>query len=170
MKNLLLAVLLFCTNTAVAQGTIEDYRRAYSSGEKFSANKVFYSNVNPEWIDETHHFWYVRNTPEGHLYVLVDADHKNRKDLFDHKLMATALSEASGRKIESTSLYLDRLSVNKKLDTLRFVFNNHRWMYAINTNQLTDEGTLPAPHKQRHWMETDDEKQQLPSPLLTGNM
>ncbi len=47
MKNLLLAVLLFCTNTAVAQGTIEDYRRAYSSGEKFSANKVFYSNVNP---------------------------------------------------------------------------------------------------------------------------
>ncbi len=84
--------------------------------------------------------------------------------------MATALSEASGRKIESTSLYLDRLSVNKKLDTLRFVFNNHRWMYAINTNQLTDEGTLPAPHKQRHWMETDDEKQQLPSPLLTGNM
>ena len=162
MKNLLLAVLLFCTNTAVAQGTIEDYRRAYSSGEKFSANKVFYSNVNPEWIDETHHFWYVRNTPEGHLYVLVDADHKNRKDLFDHKLMATALSEASGRKIESTSLYLDRLSVNKKLDTLRFVFNNHRWMYAINTNQLTDEGTLPAPHKQRHWMETDDEKTATP--------
>ena len=52
MKNLLLAVLLFCTNTAVAQGTIEDYRRAYSSGEKFSANKVFYSNVNPEWIDD----------------------------------------------------------------------------------------------------------------------
>lgn len=162
MKNLLLAVLLFCTNTAVAQGTIEDYRRAYSSGEKFSANKVFYSNVNPEWIDETHHFWYVRNTPEGRLYVLVDADHKNRKDLFDHKLMATALSEASGRKIESTSLYLDRLSVNKKLDTLRFVFNNHRWMYAINTNQLTDEGTLPAPHKQRHWMETDDEKTATP--------
>ena len=162
MKNLLLAVLLFCTNTAVAQGTIEDYRRAYSSGEKFSANKVFYSNVNPEWIDETHHFWYVRNTPEGRLYVLVDADHKNRKDLFDHKLMATALSEASGRKIESTSLYLDRLSVNKKLDTLRFVFNNHRWMYAIHTNQLTDEGTLPAPHKQRHWMETDDEKTATP--------
>ena len=29
MKNLLLAVLLFCTNTAVAQGTIEDYRRAW---------------------------------------------------------------------------------------------------------------------------------------------
>lgn len=35
-------------------------------------------------------------------------------------------------------------------------------MYAINTNQLTDEGTLPAPHKQRHWMETDDEKTATP--------
>lgn len=44
MKNLLLAAMLFCTNIAIAQGTIEDYRRAYSAGEKFSANKVFYSN------------------------------------------------------------------------------------------------------------------------------
>ena len=107
MKNLLLAAMLFCTNIAIAQGTIEDYRRAYSAGEKFSANKVFYSNVNPEWIGKTHYFWYVRNTPDGRIYVLVDADTQNRKDLFDHKLVAAALSEASGRKIEATSLYLE---------------------------------------------------------------
>lgn len=69
MKNLLLAAMLFCTNIAIAQGTIEDYRRAYSAGEKFSANKVFYSNVNPEWIGKTHYFWYVRNTPDGRIYV-----------------------------------------------------------------------------------------------------
>ena len=162
MKNLLLAAMLFCTNIAIAQGTIEDYRRAYSAGEKFSANKVFYSNVNPEWIGETHYFWYVRNTPDGRIYVLVDADTQNRKDLFDHKLVAAALSEASGRKIEATSLYLDRLSVNNGLDTLRFVFNNHRWMYVIDKNQLTDEGALPTPRKQRHWMETDDEKTAAP--------
>ena len=162
MKNLLLAAMLFCTNIAIAQGTIEDYRRAYSAGEKFSANKVFYSNVNPEWIGKTHYFWYVRNTPDGRIYVLVDADTQNRKDLFDHKLVAAALSEASGRKIEATSLYLDRLSVNNGLDTLRFVFNNHRWMYVIDKNQLTDEGALPTPRKQRHWMETDDEKTAAP--------
>ena len=107
MKNLLLAAMLFCTNIAIAQGTIEDYRRAYSAGEKFSANKVSYSNVNPEWIGKTHYFWYVRNTPDGRIYVLVDADTQNRKDLFDHKLVAAALSEASGRKIEATSLYLE---------------------------------------------------------------
>ena len=69
---------------------------------------------------------------QGRIYVLVDADTQNRKDLFDHKLVAAALSEASGRKIEATSLYLDRLSVNNGLDTLRFVFNNHRWMYVID--------------------------------------
>lgn len=101
MKNLLLAAMLFCTNIAIAQGTIEDYRRAYSAGEKFSANKVFYSNVNPEWIGKTHYFWYVRNTPDGRIYVLVDADTQNRKDLFDHKLVAAALSEASGQQNRS---------------------------------------------------------------------
>ena len=85
MKNLLLAAMLFCTNIAIAQGTIEDYRRAYSAGEKFSANKVFYSNVNPEWIGKTHYFWYVRNTPDGRIYVLVDTDTQNRKDLFEQR-------------------------------------------------------------------------------------
>lgn len=122
MKNLLLAAMLFCTNIAIAQGTIEDYRRAYSAGEKFSANKVFYSNVNPEWIGKTHYFWYVRNTPDGRIYVLVDADTQNRKDLFDHKLVAAALSEASGRKIEATSLYLDRLVCQQRTGYATFRF------------------------------------------------
>ena len=58
---------------AVAQGTVDDYRRAYALKEKFSADKVFYSNVNPQWIEGTHQFWYVRNTPDGRLYVSVDA-------------------------------------------------------------------------------------------------
>ena len=37
----------------------------------FRSDKVFYSNVNPQWIEGTHQFWYVRNTPDGRLYVSV---------------------------------------------------------------------------------------------------
>lgn len=151
-----------CCGTALAQGTAEDYRRAYSLREKYSANKVYYSNVVPSWIDGTHSFWYVRRTPEGRIYVLVNADKSSRKDLFDHKRLAEALSASSGQKVESTALSLERLSVNSGLDTLRFAFAGHKWMYAVRKNRLTDQGAVPAPGKQRHWMEVDDEKTAAP--------
>ena len=153
--SLWLLGVMCCCGTALAQGTAEDYRRAYSLREKYSANKVYYSNVVPSWIDGTHSFWYVRRTPEGRIYVLVNADKSSRKDLFDHKRLAEALSTSSGQKVESTALSLERLSVNSGLDTLRFTFAGHKWMYAVRKNRLTDHGAVPAPGKQRHWMEVD---------------
>ena len=73
--------------------------------EKFSANKVFYSNVNPQWIEGTHQFWYVRNTPDGRLYVSVDADKKARKELFDSHRLAKALGAASGKEVSRKLLH-----------------------------------------------------------------
>lgn len=160
--SLWLLGVMCCCGTALAQGTAEDYRRAYSLKEKYSVNKVYYSNVVPSWIDGTHSFWYVRRTPEGRIYVLVNADKSSRKDLFDHKRLAEALSTSSGQKVESTALSLERLSVNSGLDTLRFAFAGHKWMYAVRKNRLTDQGAVPAPGKQRHWMEVDDEKTAAP--------
>lgn len=158
----LLVAMFLSGSMAVAQGTVEDYRRAYSLREKFSANKVFYSNVNPQWIEGTHQFWYVRHTPDGRIYVSVNADKKARKELFDHHRLATALSAASGKEVQPGTLALERLAVSKGLDTLRFAFNNQRWMYALRKNRLVNEGTLPLPPKQKHWMETDDEKTASP--------
>ena len=155
--------MLLSGGMAFAQGTVDDYNRAYALREKFSANKVFYSNVTPQWIEGTHQFWYVRNTPEGRIYVSVNADKKNRKELFDHKRLASALSNASGKEVKPEAIQLERLRVNPSLDTLRFVFGNQRWMYATRKNQLVNEGALPdrnAP--QKHWMERDDEKEAAP--------
>ena len=43
--------MLLSGGMAFAQGTVDDYNRAYALREKFSANKVFYSNVTPQWIE-----------------------------------------------------------------------------------------------------------------------
>ena len=157
-KLLLLLGLLFCKSMLQAQGTVEDYRRAYSLSEKFSANKVFYSNVNPHWIEGTHFFWYVRNTEKGSVYMLVDADKQARKELFDHQQLAAFLSKAVGHEIKSGRIYLEHLSVDESLDMLRFVFNGKNWQYTISSNHLQEKGKVPFPSKQRHWMEADDEK------------
>lgn len=154
----LLIAMFLSGGMAIAQGTADDYRRAYALKEKFSAGKVFYSNVNPQWIADTHLFWYVRNTPDGRVYVSVNADKKERKELFDHHRLAKALGAASGKEVRPEALFLDRLWVGKGLDTLRFVFNDRRWMYVSRKDRLVDEGALPVPPVQKHWMEVDDEK------------
>lgn len=164
VSRLSLLIAMFLSGSmAIAQGTVEDYRRAYSLRERFGAQNVFYDKVQPQWIEGTHRFWYVRNTPEGRVYVSVDADKKNRKELFDHSRLASALTRQSGKEAKPEALMLERLSVNQELDTLRFAFGGHRWMYAVRKNALADEGALPIPPKERHWMEWDDEKTASPA-------
>lgn len=145
-----------------AQGTAEDYRRAYALRDKYSASKVYYSGVRPSWIAQTDSFWYVRNTPEGRVYVVVDAGTQQRTDLFNHKALAEVLAKATGKDVKPGALYLDRLSVDKAEGCLNFVFNNHNWRYNIaGDGKLDDCGELPKV-KQRHWMEVDDEKDAEP--------
>lgn len=159
---LILAFLLGGVRMAQGQGTMDDYTRAYSLSRKFARDKVFYSDVSPQWIKGTHAFWYVRNTPDGCLYVLTDADKKIRKELFEHKKLAENLTESLGKTVKSDSMVLANLQVNSTQDTLFFNFNGKKWRYAIRKNRLINEGNIPPPEKQRHWMEVDDEKKAKP--------
>ena len=159
------AALLALTSaaTASAQGTLDDYNRAYALRAKYSDNRVFYHRVDPHWIDGTHSFWYRRNTPEGAKYVLVNADTKARTPLFDETRLAEALTAKGAGKVEANTLDLRDCRANRTADTLRFTYGNNYWVYATRTNSLTRNGHLPRPGRQRHWMEVDDEKSAAPA-------
>lgn len=103
------AALLLNGGWAVSQGTVDDYKRAYALREQYSARKVYYADVQPRWIAGTHEFWYVRHTPEGNRYVVVDAGRRTRKDLFQHEKLAAALSRLSGKEVTPATLYLKDL-------------------------------------------------------------
>lgn len=153
-----IGIALLTGGMALAQGTVEDYNRAYELREKYNSKHVFYSNVNPQWIDGTNQFWYVRNTPEGNEYVKVDAGKQKRTALFDQQKLSAALESSTGKDIDPMQLPIQRCHVTPGADTLRFVYEGKRWYFDIRRNRLTDEGQLPAPGRQRHWMEVDDEK------------
>lgn len=101
----------------------------------------------------------MRETPEGRIYTLVDADKKSRRDLFDHKKLAAALADKSGKEVKADALYLNAVRPNgAKADTVDFIWNNRYWSYAAKKGVLTDRGEVPPRGPQRHWMEVDDEK------------
>lgn len=145
-----------------AQGTVEDYNRAYALREKYNAKHVLYAGVVPHWVDQTSAFWYVRQTEKGKEYVKVDAASKKRTALFDQQKMAAALTEKAGRAINAYNLPLQNCRLNISLDTLRFQLDGKFWAYSIKNNRLLDEGAIPPRGKERHWMEVDDEKEGRP--------
>ena len=59
VNKILLALAFILTGgTAWAQGSLEDYQRAYSMRQKYGMDKVLNLNVMPQCIEGTHSFWY----------------------------------------------------------------------------------------------------------------
>lgn len=156
---LAMAVAVVSFSTAVGQGTVEDYNRAFAAPKVFSSSNVYYSDVRPVWLDGTT-FWYVRQTPEGRRYVKVDVRTQKRTPLFDHAKLAGAISRATGRHTSPDSLVPERLRVTP--DSLFFNLNNHRWAYSVRKGTLADRGAIPAPAQMPHWMVVDEEKDGAP--------
>ena len=143
-----------------AQGTVEDYNRAFSLQDKLK-DKVFYSNVTPQWIGNTNSFWYVRNTPNGKIYMLTDAKKKSRTVLFDHLKLTESLSKATKKKIEIEQLTLLSLKVSANLDTLRFVNNGIKWIYLQKKDSLINDRKQSFP-KSEYWGKVDEEREGKP--------
>ena len=162
MKKLfLLAIGALLSGSALyAQGTTEDYQRAFSLRDNLK-DKVFYSDVNPKWIGKTNLFWYIRYTPQGKIYVVTDATKKSRKELFDHQKLAKLLSSATSKTLDAKKLSINSLEVNPTLDSLRFVHNDYKWLYLKKKNQLQNEGKVEKPNS-NYWAANYDERQGPP--------
>lgn len=153
-----LPLLLLSSGPLFAQGTLEDYNRAYSLRQKFSGYQVYHSDVNPHWVTGTSSFWYLQRTPQGNEYLLVDADRQTRRPLFVRDSLTMQLQRSLGRNVDARNLPLDKGNLEASLDVFRFVCDGYNWRYEIAANRLTRESKVPPHRKGRHWMETDDEK------------
>lgn len=80
---LMLATLSSATS-ASAQGTVEDYNRAYALKRQFSSDSVYHWARSSAWCDSSHVLHYQVNTPQGKKFVVYDAD-KGETRSFDTK-------------------------------------------------------------------------------------
>ncbi|MFA6581279.1 MAG: DPP IV N-terminal domain-containing protein, partial [Paludibacter sp.] len=162
MKKLTLLSLCvwFIGRSLTAQGTAGDYNRAFSLQNKLK-DKVFYSDVTPKWIGDSDNFWYVRNTPQGKMYVLTNAKQKKQTGLFDQNKLAVELTLATDKTVDANRLPFTSLKVSESLDTLRFVYNDFNWIYSIKNN-LLKKGDKVVPPKSGYWGTVDEEREGKP--------
>ena len=107
---LTIAVASLCTSV-LAQGTIDDYKRAFGMSSKYSG-KMTHGSIRAHAIEDSHKFWY-SETGDNNVtyYKLVDADANTCTDLLDPEKAAEAISQASDQNVKSYNLNLGEMRV-----------------------------------------------------------
>ncbi|HBY63995.1 MAG TPA: S9 family peptidase [Solibacterales bacterium] len=136
-----LTLIALLASLLQAQGTIEDYRRAWGLREKYQPLAI---NVPDEarWIEGTTRFFYRKSVQGGHEYVAVDAPTQAKSAAFDQTKLAAALSKTLNRAVEPLALPLVNPAIVDKGATLEFLAGEDRYRanLADYTIQLAPNG------------------------------
>jgi dienelactone hydrolase len=128
----LVAVLLtFAAFSTVLRAQVRpaDYERALSLQDKYRDLVVHLPDA-VEWIEGpagTNRFVYRRTIPDGHEFVLVDAEKQSRQPAFDHTRLAEALTKALGEPVKPEVLAFDRFHMEANGAALEFEQGRERW-------------------------------------------
>jgi len=138
----LCGLLAVAAGPIAAQGTRSDYARARNM-KQLRSRKVFKDTVSPHWFDGNTHFWYRNDTRNGRReFIVVDAIGGERKQAFDHKKAAIALSEASGQKHTAASARIESIAFLKD-GAIRLDLKNESWEYHPDSGKATRVNRAP---------------------------
>ncbi len=147
MRRLVVAAFVLPA-AAFAQHPTVSYERA----EQFlpwTANKlVTGDSVAPQWLRDGSRFWFRSKTRTGAEFVLVDPARNERRPLFDHARLATAITAATDSAVEPAKLPFRTITFGKDGDdetTIEFRQGKRRVVCDIAAYRCTAGDTLPSP-------------------------
>ena len=142
LRTYLFMLLAVVCLSAFSQGTVEDYKRAWSIRGKYS-NKMLHGDVRAQAIGKTHRFWYSESSGGGLAYKVVDCDKETVSPLFDKEQLRSQLAEKTGRQVYANRMNLNNVRVmpagenmrgvpagedeRAKHDRMTFEFEGKRW-------------------------------------------
>ncbi|MCD8318313.1 MAG: S9 family peptidase [Paraprevotella sp.] len=169
----MLSYLVFmATGGAKAQGSLEDYRRAYALYDRFNATQVYNDPTDIRW-EGNRAFHYSAYTADGLNYYIgtVPEDAQGTADIkvVDLEALASLLSRETGKEVKRNQLRLTAFKVDPEHpSSISFEFDGLLWRVGQACSQHPSvEQKEERPHegvrsKPRHWMEVDDEKGEPP--------
>ena len=82
----------------------ERYRRAEAMLHRNVKSLVSNLETTVRWLPDSTAFWYRSESASGHRFMLVDAVSGRRREAFDHRAVAAALSKVLGRQVDPQRL------------------------------------------------------------------
>ena len=132
------ALVMFSALSAAAQVTRADYERAQAQHNQYEALAIGVPDT-PTWLGTTHRFYYRRSVADGHEFITVDADTRQKQRSFDHTRLADALSKATnpstplraGRTYTATQLPFQSFTFNEPLSAIEMTIDGARWTCVL---------------------------------------
>src|SRR6056297_423407 len=155
-KTSILLLALWLPLLSFSQVTVEDYEAAEATREY--NDQVYRCRISPNWISDTHHFWYEAHTRKGEEYYLVDAEATRKQQAFDQEKLARVLKDSTGEDIEPYDLPLRRLEFDKNLKTVSFIAEGAEWRFNRSDHSLEKVRELDneRDRDRDHWSEGRD--------------
>ncbi len=125
------------SSIATAQGSRADYERAELL-ESETRNRVFRQWVQPNWLHGDANFWYrVQTGTDTFHYMMVDCEHGDRRDAFDHQRLASALATVAGQQVDPDRLPFRTLRFADDLQSFSFSAFDRVWQCELGTYEVT---------------------------------
>lgn len=123
------------------------YQRAQAIMQGLNTQSLVQNDsVRPNWIGQTHCFWYERAHKTGRTYRLVDANTLSNQVAFDHAALAEVLAKASNQTVNAENLPISQISITLSPLTLRFVAFDQHWHFnsESHTCEKIDNDSISA--------------------------
>ncbi|RNI31613.1 S9 family peptidase [Rufibacter latericius] len=150
LKQILVcAIVLLSSAQLKAQGTKADYERAEKL--KVAMNtKVYHAPSRFSWEKGKDTFWYVRQTPKGKEFMLVNAQKRSKKPAFDQQKLAKELSAALGKPVEAYNLPFSEVTFVEDDKAIEFNAEGTKWRSTLGSYKLQNLGKAPDQNN-RYW-------------------
>ncbi|RAW02282.1 S9 family peptidase [Pseudochryseolinea flava] len=164
MKRQCFIISFFITLSlaTLAQGTVEDFRRADAARATFR-NKAYNIPGVFHWIKGKHLCWYLNNARTGKEFILLDADNNKQQQAFDHNKIANSLSVKLGKKMKGSALPFTDIEFSADLKNIFFQVDSAK-LKCNRTNGQCDvvEIVKPAKSPEVYWGDAFDERGNKP--------
>ncbi|WP_420611574.1 DPP IV N-terminal domain-containing protein [Candidatus Spongiisocius sp.] len=122
----------------------ERYRRAEAMLHRNAKSLVFGLETRPRWLPDSTAFWYRAESVSGHRFMLVDAENGHRREAFDHRRVARALSVALGREVEPLRLPFETFEYVADGCRIGFEADEGSWECGLDGSSLR-RTAVPGP-------------------------
>jgi dipeptidyl aminopeptidase/acylaminoacyl peptidase len=106
--------------------TADDYARAERFLGANATPLVTGIGVNPTWLPDGR-LWYRTTVPNGSAFFVVDPAKRTREPVFDQARLASALTTASGGRVDGTRLPFQTFELAKDNRSIAVAVQNRRW-------------------------------------------
>ncbi|HEV2992424.1 MAG TPA: hypothetical protein VG759_28585, partial [Candidatus Angelobacter sp.] len=138
-----LPILVYPQTETIGKYTQEDNDRMEKMQPRTLVAKIKNAFVFPHWIGKSDDFWYLRQTAEGTVFVIVDAATGRSHPAFDHQQLAEAVTKATGITATASHLPFDTLEFNADRSSIHIVVKDKQ--YDCGLKPAACSGGSPVP-------------------------